>query len=58
MITWLSDDNLVVLGGNLEVIRTLPDASFRLIYIDPSFNTGKRQKRQSIATVRDENRDR
>lgn len=45
-------DNLVVEGDNLEVIRSLPDGSFRLIYIDPPFNTGKVQTRQIMKTVR------
>lgn len=30
----------------------LPDKSFQLIYIDPPFNTGKRQSRQSLKTQR------
>jgi len=44
--------DLVVAGDNLAVIRGLPDASFRLIYIDPPFNTGRTQSRQAISTVR------
>lgn len=47
-----SGDNLVVKGDNLGFLRTLPDASFRLIYIDPPFNTGKVQTRQTMKTVR------
>ncbi len=39
-------------GDNLQVTRTLPDASFRLIYLDPPFNTGKAQTRQSIVAIR------
>lgn len=45
-------DDLVVKGDNLEFLRTLPDASFRLIYIDPPFNTGKVQTRQTMKTMR------
>jgi site-specific DNA-methyltransferase (adenine-specific) len=45
-------ENLVVLGDNLAVARSLPDASFRLIYLDPPFNTGKTQTRQTITTRR------
>jgi len=45
-------------GDNLEVLRSLPDASFDLIYIDPPFNTGKRQARTRLRTVRDEKGDR
>jgi site-specific DNA-methyltransferase (adenine-specific) len=46
--------NLVVEGDNLAVIQALPDASFRLIYLDPPFNTGRTQSRQAISTVRAE----
>jgi len=41
-------------GDNLEIIRTFPDQSFDLIYIDPPFNTGKKQARTQIQTVHDE----
>ena len=51
--TWQPDGpNLVVSGDNLAVIQALPDASFRLIYIDPPFNTGRTQSRQAVTTVR------
>jgi len=30
-------------GDNLAVAATLPDASFTLVYLDPPFNTGRRQ---------------
>src|SRR6188474_1219950 len=42
----------VIHGDNLPVIEALPDASFRLIYIDPPFNTGRTQSRQAITTKR------
>lgn len=45
-------------GDNLDVLRTFPDASFDLIYIDPPFNTGKVQVRTRLRTVRDDNGDR
>ncbi len=45
-------------GENLEVLHTLDDASFELIYLDPPFNTGRRQRRTELETVRDENGDR
>ncbi|WP_412929594.1 DNA-methyltransferase [Microbacterium jepli] len=38
-------------GDNLEVARTLPDASFTLIYLDPPFNTGRVRER-AIETAR------
>ena len=25
----------IILGDNLDVLRTLPDAAFQLIYVDP-----------------------
>jgi site-specific DNA-methyltransferase (adenine-specific) len=52
------DADYVVLGDCADVLPTLPDASFRLIYIDPPFNTGKARQRRTLRTVRDENGDR
>lgn len=43
--------NLVVEGDNLDILGSLPSGSFRLIYIDPPFNTGRVQRRQSLKTV-------
>ncbi len=48
----------VVLGDNLDAARTLSDASIDLIYVDPPFNTGQRQRLRRIKTVRDEGGDR
>jgi site-specific DNA-methyltransferase (adenine-specific) len=50
----ISKKDLVVLGDNLRVLEQLDDSSVDLIYIDPPFNTGKVQKRESIKTVRSE----
>ncbi|MDO5672085.1 MAG: DNA methyltransferase [Actinomycetaceae bacterium] len=51
--TWTSDGpNLVFHGDNLEFLRTLPKETIQLIYVDPPFNTGKVQTRQSLRTVR------
>ena len=47
-----SGGNLVIQGDNLPLLRELEDAAFQLIYIDPPFNTGKVQSRQSISTRR------
>ncbi|MFM9876861.1 MAG: DNA-methyltransferase [Rhodoglobus sp.] len=48
---WTPDGpNLVIHGDNLTVAAALPDASFRLIYLDPPFNTGRMQWRQTITT--------
>jgi len=46
------------LGDNLEVIRKLPDARFDLIYTDPPFNTGRRQRRTQLRTELAEDGDR
>ena len=52
---WSPDGpNLVIEGDNLPTIQALPSEAFQLIYIDPPFNTGKQQKRQSLKTVRSE----
>lgn len=50
---WKSNQaNQVIFGDNLEVLGAIPDESVNLIYIDPPFNTGRVQKRQSLKTVR------
>ena len=35
----------VIHGDNLVVARSLPDAGFPLIYLDPPFNTGRTRTR-------------
>jgi len=50
--------NRIVHGDNLDVLRGLESASVPLIYIDPPFNTGRRQSRPQMKTVRDEAGDR
>jgi site-specific DNA-methyltransferase (adenine-specific) len=45
---------LIVPGDNLSFLRGLPDESIDLIYVDPPFNTGKRQTLRRLKTVRDE----
>jgi len=44
--------NRVVFSDNLPVLRALETASVDLIYIDPPFNTGKRQTRTITRSVR------
>lgn len=48
----------VVFGDNLEVARALPDGSFRIIYLDPPFNTGRTQRHRAVDTIRDPEGDR
>ncbi|MDQ0635074.1 site-specific DNA-methyltransferase (adenine-specific) [Arthrobacter pascens] len=47
-----SGPSLIVEGDNLAALCSLPDETFRLIYIDPPFNTGKAQVRHSLKTIR------
>lgn len=35
-------------GDNLEILDTLPDGFARLIYVDPPFNTGRKQQRERM----------
>lgn len=41
-------------GDNLDVLPTLPDGAFDLIYVDPPFNTGRRQSRSQSRYIGDE----
>jgi site-specific DNA-methyltransferase (adenine-specific) len=50
--------NQIYFGDNLPILQTLPSESIDLIYIDPPFNTGKKQSRTQIRTERDELGDR
>ena len=50
--------NRIVHGDNLDVLRGLASSSIPLIYIDPPFNTGRRQSRTQMKTIRDEAGDR
>ena len=48
----------VHLGDCLEVMATLERQAYRLVYIDPPFNTGRKQARKRLRTVRDDKGDR
>src|SRR5260370_931696 len=50
--------NTIVQGDNLEALRGMKAGSVELIYVDPPFNTGRRQARTQMKTVRDEAGDR
>jgi site-specific DNA-methyltransferase (adenine-specific) len=54
----LLDDDLLVAGDNSPVLEQLPDGAFDLIYMDPPFNTGRAQARQTLSVVADGNGDR
>jgi site-specific DNA-methyltransferase (adenine-specific) len=50
--------NHIILGDNLQALRSMETASIELIYVDPPFNTGRHQKRPQMKTIRDPNGDR
>jgi site-specific DNA-methyltransferase (adenine-specific) len=50
----VSAQNRIVYSENLEFLRSLDAGIAALVYIDPPFNTGKRQERRRLQTVRDE----
>jgi site-specific DNA-methyltransferase (adenine-specific) len=43
--------DLVLLGDNLELLPELDDGIFQVAYLDPPFNTGRAQRRRTLATV-------
>jgi site-specific DNA-methyltransferase (adenine-specific) len=50
--------NRIVYGDNLEALRGMASGSVALIYVDPPFNTGRRQTRLRMKTVQDAEGDR
>jgi site-specific DNA-methyltransferase (adenine-specific) len=50
--------NRILHGDNLTALKAMSPESVALIYIDPPFNTGRRQTRPQMKTVRDEAGDR
>jgi len=48
----------ILLADNMDVLPSFADGSFQLVYLDPPFNTGRTQRRRTLATVRDEHGDR
>lgn len=48
----------IIHGENLEVLRTLAPGQFRLVYIDPPFNTGRTQASTRLEVFQDEAGDR
>jgi DNA modification methylase len=53
-----AEADLVLLGDNLELLPTFASESFQLVYVDPPFNTGKTQRRLTLATSSDSEGDR
>jgi site-specific DNA-methyltransferase (adenine-specific) len=49
---WSPDGpDLVLEADNMAVLPTLPDASFAMIYLDPPFNTGRKQRRTTTRSL-------
>jgi site-specific DNA-methyltransferase (adenine-specific) len=48
----------ILLGDNIELLPAFAAESFQLIYIDPPFNTGRRQRRRTLQAVADEDGER
>jgi site-specific DNA-methyltransferase (adenine-specific) len=44
-------EDLVLLGDNIELLPELDDGIFQIAYLDPPFNTGRVQRRKTLATV-------
>jgi len=44
----------IVLGDSLAFLRRTEAASVDLVYVDPPFNTGRRQRRRRMRSVRDD----
>lgn len=53
-----SKANQVIFGDNLPILKSMPDASVQLIYIDPPFNTGRVQTRGVTTTRRSDDSNR
>jgi site-specific DNA-methyltransferase (adenine-specific) len=51
-------DDLILHGDNLDLLPALPDGAFQLVYVDPPFNTGRLQRRRTLATAVDGDGDR
>jgi site-specific DNA-methyltransferase (adenine-specific) len=48
----------IIHGKALDALARFDDASFQLVYVDPPFNTGRRQSRRTLETAHDEEGDR
>lgn len=50
---WTPDGpDLVIEGDNGVILPRLPDAAFTMIYVDPPFNTGRKQRRETLRVRR------
>ncbi|MBI4023094.1 site-specific DNA-methyltransferase [Candidatus Berkelbacteria bacterium] len=48
----MSNGHQIHFSDNLPILQSLEDESVDLVYIDPPFNTGKKQERTQVKTVR------
>ncbi len=53
-----SVDDLILLGDNLELLPGFADGAFRMIYLDPPFNTGRERSTRPLRAVADADGDR
>ena len=44
----------IIFGDNLPILKDMEDGCIDLIYIDPPFNTGKKQTLRQVRTVQSE----
>jgi site-specific DNA-methyltransferase (adenine-specific) len=51
-------DDLILLGDNLELLPRFGDGAFRMIYLDPPFNTGRERSARPLRAVADSGGDR
>lgn len=54
----MTNDIRIIHSENLKFLESEPAEQYDLIYIDPPFNTGKKQDRKRIKTIRDKSGDR
>jgi site-specific DNA-methyltransferase (adenine-specific) len=46
-------EDLILLGDNLDILPGFADGSFRMIYLDPPFNTGRERSGRRLRAVAD-----
>jgi site-specific DNA-methyltransferase (adenine-specific) len=46
-------EDLILLGNNLELLPAFADGAFRMIYLDPPFNTGRERRAHPLRAVAD-----
>jgi site-specific DNA-methyltransferase (adenine-specific) len=51
-------DDRIITGDNLDVLPSLDAGAFQMVYIDPPFNTGRKQRRRTLRTEADADGDR